>query len=251
LTAEVRKPATNDAVQAWTDALAGGAPWAEREPAATRLAQWLDWTDSIALAAAVDRAQTGAATRSQSGLPRAEAVSGARLVEQGQARLRAALKATVQEAVAEWSLGGPKGRDPADLRRGVARAQRQMDDGVARLRAALREQLSSTGPEGRELAAIDAVLEQALAERQRHLLSGAAGRLARLGENARFGSKSPEAAGEPGATGTAPRSAKATGQRLVTSRLVEELMAPLTAELELRLQPLRGLEQALHPTEPQ
>lgn len=250
MTAGVRKPSTNDAVQAWTDALAGGAPWAEREPAATRLAQWLDWTDSIALAAAVDRPQAGVVGPAQPGARHGESKPKARLVEQGRARLLAALKTTVQEAVAEWALGGPKGRDPADLRRGVSRAQRQMEEGVARLRAALRERLSNSGAEGQELAAIDAVLEQALAERQRHLLSGAAGRLARLGENARFGSESPEAAVDPGTAGTATRPAKAAADRLATSRLVEDLMAPLSAELELRLQPLRGLEQALHPTEP-
>lgn len=250
MTAEARKPSTNDAVQAWTDALAGGAPWAEREPAATRLAQWLDWTDSIALAAAVDRPQAGVAGLAQPGARHGESKPKSRLVEQGRARLLAALKTTVQEAVAEWALGGPKGRDPADLRRGVSRAQRQMEEGVARLRAALRERLSSSGAEGQELAAIDVVLEQALAERQRHLLSGAAGRLARLGENARFGSESLATSAETSVSGAAIRSTKAAGARMVTSRLVEDLMAPLSAELELRLQPLRGLEQALHPTEP-
>lgn len=203
------------AVQAWVDALAGGDPWADREPAATRLANWLDWTDSIALAGALGRqaaASAACAAPSES--------TGAGIVDAGRQRLLAVLRATVKGGVSEWAVGGPQGRDPADLRRMVTRAQRQMDDGVARLRAAVRDRVAAMGEAGHELAALDAVLEQALAERQRHLLAGAAGRLARLGHNA---------AGH--------------------GALMAALMAPLAAELELRLQPVQGLAQALHPTQ--
>jgi hypothetical protein len=71
-----------------------------------------------------------------------------------------------------------------------------------------------------------------------------------MGENARFGSESLATPAETSVSGAATRSTKAAGERTVTSRLVEDLMAPLSAELELRLQPLRGLEHALHPTKP-
>ena len=109
--------------------------------------------------------------------------------------------------------------DPAALRTAVRQSQRQLESGVAALRASLRARLAEGSAAQRELAAIDAVLEQALLERQRHLLAGAAARLSRLGEN---------------------------GDPLAVER---GLMAALAAELELRLQPLQGLAQALQPTE--
>lgn len=234
----------------WTDALAGGASWASREPAAMRLAEWLDWTDAIALAAVIDGRPEGPGPVVAPSA--AEPPAGARrplpapqdLLAQGRTRLHHTVRSTLREALglagAERVRGPqpgpamgappvaqrraavvtPAGRpDPAALRTAVRQSQRQLESGVAALRASMRARLAEGSAAQRELAAIDAVLEQALLERQRHLLAGAAARLSRLGEN---------------------------GDPLAVER---GLMAALAAELELRLQPLQGLAQALQPTE--
>lgn len=234
------------AVRDWTDALSGATTTAAKGSAALRLADALDWTDAIALAGVLDAPpaapgrearSTGTAASQKRPLPEA-----AEVLSQGRTRLLRVVRSTLQEAlggaIAEPTKGPrpgallgpapvapgqgasnapPRDLDPATLRTAVRQAQRQLESGVAALRAALRARLASGTPAQRELAAIDAVLEKALLERQRHLLSGAAARLSQLGEN-----------GDPFA-------------------VERGLMAALSAELELRLQPLQGLAQALQP----
>lgn len=242
------------AVRDWTDALSGATKTATKGSAAQRLADALDWTDAIALAGVLDAPPaapghearstgagtgTGTVTAASQKRPLPEA---AEVLSQGRTRLLRVVKSTLQEAlggaIAEPTKGprpgallGPapvapgqgasnaptRDLDPATLRTAVRQAQRQLESGVAALRAALRARLASGTPAQRELAAIDAILEKALLERQRHLLSGAAARLSRLGEN---------------------------GDSFAVER---GLMAALSAELELRLQPLQGLAQALQP----
>lgn len=226
-----------DALRQWVQAASGGAIAARREPASVRLAGWLDWTDAIELAAVLDgrgadsAAMNAIATPAQPPKGSPAPISPHALLEQGRARLLAGVQATVRDAVDDWKAdqarrdaardaGGPTGSaDLSILRRAVAQAQRQLEAGVSRHRATLRAQLAAGTAAQRELASLDAVLEQALLERQRHLLAGAAARVARLGENG-------EVAG-----------------------VERGLMAALAAELELRLQPLQGLAQALQPIE--
>lgn len=226
-----RAESGSDPLDHWLESLAGGPMWVDREPASTRLARWLDWTDAIALAAVLDgRGEPVQPERQGPGTPAASGASPApgasvspaavcEMLHSARRQLQSSLERTVAEAVSEWWAAAPASRDTADLRRGVTRAQRQMEDGVARWRSRLRSQLALVGPGLRELAAIDAVLERSLAERQRHLLSGAGPRLARVGENA------------------------------TPAAVQRRLMTGLTAELELRLQPLQGLAQAMQPTE--
>lgn len=205
------------AAEAWIEALRGGSPLAPREPAALRLAEWIDWTDAIALASALDGRIEGAGRAiGNAGDP---SVSAEQLLAQGRARVLGLMRSGLLEALQEAKQTEDPAQAATTLRQAIAQAQRQMDAAVAGLRAKLRARLQGGKPAQQELAALDAVLERALAERQRHLLAAAAGRLARLGENA-----------DP-------------------STLEPRLMAALTAELELRLQPLQGLVQALHDTE--
>lgn len=205
------------AIQSWMDALSGEGLPARRMPAAEQLALWMGWTDALTLAAVVDAPQEPVA--SDRALPSPPYDSAAEwtpasLVRNGKERLIAQLETIVADTRADWALDP----DPATIRRGVARAQRAMEEGVARVRAALRRELMGAGsqsPELLQLAQIDAILEQALTDRLRSLLGGAAGRLGRLSEN-------PSAMATPAA-----------------------LLQPLVAELELRWQPLVGLYQAL------
>lgn len=216
----------NKAFEAWMEALRGGGARAPREPVARRLAQWLDWTDAIALASALD-ARGQAVNRPPAVVGRVAAGTSAprpeasRTLAQGRARMEVQMAQLLQQALADWARDPAPARDAAVLRRAVAQAQRQMEAAVARLRASLRSRLQAGSAAQRELAALDALLEQALSDRQAHLLSSAPGRLTQalgLGENA-----------DPDAV-----------QR--------RLMQALTAELELRLQPLQGLAQALQDT---
>lgn len=209
----------------WMKALSGGAAWAPRESVAHRLAQWLDWTDAIALASVLDArgpqepppaAAKPSARRHNAAAPRP--LPAAQSLAQGRQRICDAVQQLVKDAVSDWARDPSDARDPAVLRRAVAQAQRQMDTSVSGLRSVLRHRLLGGTAAQRELAAIDAVLEHALADRQRHFLSGAPARLAHpslLGENA-----------DPAA-------------------VERRLMQALAAELELRLQPLQGLVQAL------
>ncbi len=209
-------------------ALSGGAAWTPREPVAHRLAQWLAWTDAIALASVLEArgpqepppaAALSMERRRNTATPRP--LSAAQTLAQGRQRIQDGVQQLVKDAVSDWTRDPSGARDPAVLRRAVAQAQRQMDTSVAGLRSVLRHRLMGGNAAQRELAAIDTVLEHALADRQRHLLSGAPGRLAHpsgLGENA-----------DPAA-------------------VEHRLMQALAAELELRLQPLQGLVQALRHT---
>lgn len=226
------KPGVDSALDEWMKAMGGGSAWHSREPVAHRLAKWLDWTDAIALASALEARGAGAgagatpfAAAASLGAPAKPALSrkasaGAGL-EPIRSRALAGMRTIVKEALTDWARDPAGSRDAGVLRRAVAQAQRQMEASVARGRATLRGQLQAGTAEQRELAALDSVLEQALAERQRHLLAGAPGRLAHpayLGDNAELAA--------------------------VERRLTQAL----AAELELRLQPLQGLVQALQPT---
>lgn len=214
---DARRATADEVVQAWVDALKGGSPLAPREPAAVRLAQWLDWTDAIALAGVME-AHGGSPGPGPGAGAAAITAQAADRFAQGRDRLWALVVSGVRDAVADWARVDP--RDPAVLRLAVNQAQRQMEAGVGRLRSDLRNRLLQGSAAQRELAGIDAVLERALVERQRHLLGGAGPRLARLGENA-----------DP-------------------SVVAQRLLHALTAEFELRLQPLQGLLQALQASEP-
>lgn len=208
---------TDRAIQSWMDALSGEGLPARRIPAAEQLAQWMGWTDALTLAAVVDAPHEAAAfDRSKPGTSKSPASESmpASSLEIGRERLIAQLETIVADTRADWA----RDPDPAVIRRGVARAQRMMEEGVARIRAALRRELMGAGsqsPELLQLAHIDAILEQALADRLRSLLGGAAGRLGRLSENS------------------------------VAMATSAALLQPLMAELELRWQPLVGLNQAL------
>jgi hypothetical protein len=102
-----------------------------------------------------------------------------------------------------------------------------MEERIEPLRQRLRTQLAAASPDGARLAAVDAVMEQVLAQREQLLLHGISTQ--RLEK--RFQSLRP------------PGDDVAAGPWLDTFR--QDMHAVLLAELEPRLQPVEGLLAAL------
>jgi hypothetical protein len=156
---------------------------------AERLGQWLDWTDAIALSAVL-----GGAPAAPESAPEATP-------ESAQAR---AASAAVSAAA---------------CRRRCTAQQRLMCERLGPLRASVRAVLAKQSPALARLAALDAVMDQALAARERQLLSHVSGLLEPRLERLR----------QPGGA----------------QAIDEELQRVLLAELELRLQPIEGMMSAL------
>lgn len=200
------------------------------------LAGWFDWTDAIALAAAVN----GPAEPARPvGATSAQAL---RTEERELARLKAGLlKAIVGPPPAPVTLPGlrpppglPPATDFAAQRERVLDLQQAMNAGVARLRKRVRATLAATSPALARLAELDAVLEPVVGAREHALLAGVALRLERRFERLRDAAA--PAAGEIPLTDR-------PGEWLDTFR--DEMRDVLLAELEFRLLPVEGLLDAL------
>lgn len=188
--------------------------WAERgpegeatAPVAERLAQWLAWTDAVALSSALNAPA---------------AVVGSSLVrtaaeERECARVRQALTRSLSEPI-----DAQVNDDFAMFRRHCARKQKTMEAAVGALRERLRAALAATGSDGARLAALDQVMDQALDARLQHLTSGLPGWLERRFEQAR------QAHPEHWLPG-----------------FCDDVQRVLHAELDLRMQPVEGLLDAL------
>ncbi|HEY3355696.1 MAG TPA: DUF3348 family protein [Polyangia bacterium] len=200
-------------VRVLTDLAVADVPAARCSPA-ERLGEWLGFTDALALAAALD---AGVAEAPQ-GERAAAAPEGAALGA-AFARVRRALAASI---TADGAL--EPAADFAPYQAHYRAQQRAMSGRIGQLRATVRSALARRSPALRRLAALDAVLDGALAARERALLARVPGLLAR-----RFAHLC-QAHEAPGAWRAAFRG---------------EVQAVLLAELELRLQPVAGLIAAL------
>lgn len=187
---------------------------------AERLSPWLDWTDAIALSAALGDTSLAppVATGQVSGAP-------ALAVQQALDRLRS----EIAQAVADDSLFGhaaPPPDEAADLaacRRQYAAQQRLMAERIGPLRARVRAVLARQSPALARLAALDQVMHEALDARERHLLAKVPQMLVHRFERAR------------------------TGPPAAWAAFCLDLQQLLLAELEIRLQPLEGMMEALQP----
>lgn len=136
----------------WADA-----PPVDKRPAfAERLGHWLSWSDAISLSTALNATPTEAAPARARGSEEADFH-----------RVRAALEASI--------AAGPRepAPDPIEfgpLRRHCIARQQAMEEAVGALRRRLRDALTRHSAEGARLAAIDAVMDQTLALRERSLL---------------------------------------------------------------------------------
>lgn len=211
---------------------------------------WLDWTDAIALSAALN---TGAAapaaaekasnTASDPGSDSAKADDDAAL-RQAVAQVRDAL---LQAIASDPALGaaqparrapnrgpavvaGPDDDPVARLQRCHVKHQRLMDAQLGPLRARVRATLAQRTPALARLAALDAVMDQALSVRERHLLGQVPGLVARPAQ--RQLAKPPGT--QPAAAG--PETLK---------RLQARWQALMLAELDSRMQAIEGLLEAL------
>lgn len=235
---------------------------------AETLGQWLHWTDAISLHGVLNGdpakdPQLGAPALSPARAPaRAPATASALAAELRQLRQQLTLSITDDAALATELAEHAGATQPAEqawapCRRRHVALQQAMAARSAPLRASLRASLQARSPALARLAAIDAVLESALAEREHHLLA----KLPRLLEQhfsrlnqaqARAQAKTTTPAQartqapQPAAPATPATAAAAPGvPRPQAAALRQTLQQLLLDELALRLQPLEGLLLAL------
>ncbi len=218
-------PALVRLLAAWASA-GQAAPADPHRSLAERLGPWLDWTDAITLSAALNQASvptdpgpaTPAAALAQR-VARAMAEQ-ARLVRTDPVYLQRGHGAQADDLAAAHSADSVT--DVAPYRRACQARQRAMAGAASTLRAELRSALAATSPDLARLAALDATLEAALGERERHLLGGVVARIEQrflqLRQDAALG---------------------------WLARFHHDMQQALLAELDLRLQPIQGLLDAL------
>ncbi|WP_236580597.1 DUF3348 family protein [Rubrivivax sp. A210] len=191
---------------------------AKGEPSlAESLGRWLDWTGAISLSAALS---VGAVAEA----PGATAAAKAAAAECLRARAQLAKAIAAEPVFASEPVAGAA--DFLPYRHAVMAQQRAMETRIAALRSQVRRALAGRGGALAQLAALDGAMDEALAARERALLAGVPALLEK--RFARLQRETDDPAG------TAWRAA-----------IGQELKSVLLAELELRLQPVLGLLEAL------
>ncbi|MBK7899812.1 MAG: DUF3348 domain-containing protein [Azonexus sp.] len=213
-----------------------------RPSVAERLGQWLDFTDSIALSGALAGggnlrgAPPGAGVETlRADFARvrnflAESIVNDGVLNPGPARVK--LPTPALDAAAENAA------DFDPYHRYVLAHQRDMGSSIAPLRAHARAALAGRSPSLKQLADLDAVLEQALGTRERNLLATIPLLLSKRFAHLHAAHVAALGGGEddvqrwlqPGGWLTA---------------FAQDLRAVLLAELELRMAPVAGLIEAL------
>ena len=192
-----------------------------RHSFAERLSQWLGWTDAISLSSALNG--------SLASLP-----SGARGFPGGAEgecmRVRRTLATAIAEdgALAEDRRRADASAGFAPFRRRYIARQQAMETAIGPARQRLRTSLAARSPALARLAAVDAVMEQALGEQERRLLATVPGWLEKHFERLRQ---------------THPATPDEHPEWL--DRFCKDVQAVSLAELEIRLEPIEGLLEAL------
>lgn len=198
-----------------------GVPPAPARPVAERLGGWLGWADAIALSQVL--AVPAAAGSNDAARRTAQDWAGAAL-----ARLQAELTAAFDDALLarESAEPAPEGLPLPDLlapyRLHHAQQQRSMAARIATLRERLRPHLADSSGALARLAQLDALFERGTAAQERERLASLPALLSRRAERHHAAS---------------PRGWRAP--------FWADLQRLLRAELDLRLQPVLGLMQAL------
>jgi hypothetical protein len=239
-----------------------------------KLGGWLAWTDAIALSGAL----SGAPVAAMTALPAAYSTE-----EREFARVKTALENAItgKSAASARAQAGPRGQRRAPAQPDIQAAelvqyathrqrystlQQTMETNIGGLRRRLRGVLAAASPALNRLAVVDAAMEQALSARERTLLAGIPGllephfdRVRRAGQVA----ADPAADGGPAAGAPEARGADATESDATGSDLKkavdkpmftvgpwldvfrQDMQSVLLAELEIRLEPIEALLEAL------
>lgn len=216
---------------------------------AERLSQWLGWTDAISLSAALNggpatgrsgarasvNAEEGEVQRVRAALAKAIADDGSATADNRRMNPHAATDVAPMTTTADFS----------PHRRRYLAQQQAMEAGIGPLRERLRAKLAGRSAAMAQLAAVDAVMEQVLGAREYQLLSTVPvllekhfKRLHRAEQAAQAAVVAPDGAEAPPEPSAAP-----PGVWLDTFR--QDMRSVLLAELDIRLQPVEGLLDAL------
>lgn len=206
-----------------------------------QLARWMGWADAVSLAAVLSGGSAAAAGAPLQTRPAADARGALTPTQarEGLARVRASLLSDIANDPLFSTLVGGKtsanvqvttAPDFAACRRQHQAHQRAMERQLAPWRQAVRQLLARHGPPLAPLAALDAVMADALGERESHLLARLPWAMER--HFARL-------CGDPA-------SASPAGPGLAS--FIIDLQALLRAELAFRLEPMEGMLEALNMT---
>ena len=216
---------------------------------AEKLGQWVNYSDAISLSAVL----TASAVRPPT-MPTGVQTSAVLAAADAFARVRTALVESITKngwpnpidkgkalpaAQPETSLGEAASYEP--YRRSYLALQRDMDAAIRPLRAQVRDVLSKASPALKQLAALDAALDEILGERESKLLATVPVLL-----NKRFTQllKAHQQALPVATQADNPALWLRPGGWL--ARFSNEFQTVLLAELDVRLQPTVGLMEALH-----
>ena len=207
---------------------------------AQRLAHWFDWTQAFSLSAALADASA------RSDVPTLVGPGALAADEREVARVRAALVKAIDGApaggVEPRRIGRPlagtvapteMAADFATYRQRYTKCQLAMETQIVPLRRRLRSTLADRSSALAKLAELDSVMEQVVGAQERALLATVAGRLEPRFEEWR--GSTPDAA--------SPEPPSQPGPWL--ERFHQQMRSLLLAELDLRLQPVEGLLEAL------
>lgn len=215
-----------------------------RQSFADRLGQWLDFADAIALFSALNGSTDAAGGPASAEHP---------LLHDELARVRTALldsintdgvltpgKARIRLPAPAWHASTEGAADYLPYHRYYLAHQRDMGAAIAPLRASVRAVMAGQAPALRQLAALDGVLDQAFAPRERSLLAGVPQLLGRRFEQLHQAHRSALPAEAP----DDPAGWLQPGAWLHS--FCQDMRVVLLAELDLRLQPVLGLMDALN-----
>ena len=209
---------------------------------AEKLSHWVAWTDAISLSAVLGTAEPGDAD-----VPDRESPPGIAALAQECKRVRKALTEAISNdrmfTARPRQVGENTPMTAADTkaefalyRRQYLAHQRTMEDRVGALRARVRATASTASPALRQLAALDAVLDDALGSHQRRTLANVPHLLEQ-----RF----KDLAGTSRAQVVPTQGTLAAEPQGTPADMGATLKELLLAELGIRLQPIDGMMEAL------
>jgi hypothetical protein len=206
---------------------------------AEKLSQWVAWTDAISLSSALDGRSAVRASVAKSG----ESSEANKVIEQFRQVCSELTQSIANDAM---FAGEPVGKerpvaaarevDFAIYRRHYVASQRVLDDRVGSLRARVRTAVALVSPALSRLAALDAAMEQALGAQQRRVLAKVPVLLEKCFKGLRKARLDASTAGDALDAATRHTADAAVGPTL---------QRVLQAELEMRLQPVQGMIDAL------